>query len=78
MIFTLGQKSQLHESDVHTFIGMFSDTTATFTIDYPPAQGHELYVCKLTKKKFKLTFKVRMLDIPNAASTPQWPNVRYI
>jgi len=25
-----------------------------------------------------LTFKVRMLDISNAASTPQWPNVRYI
>jgi len=25
-----------------------------------------------------LTFKGRMLDIFNAACTPQWPNVRYI
>jgi hypothetical protein len=25
-----------------------------------------------------LTFKVRMLDISNAACHPQWPNVRYI
>ena len=25
-----------------------------------------------------LTFKGRMLDISNAACTPQWPNVRYI
>ena len=25
-----------------------------------------------------LTFNVRMLDISNAACTPQWPNVRYI
>jgi hypothetical protein len=29
---------------------MFSDTTATFTINYPPAQGNELYACELTKK----------------------------
>jgi hypothetical protein len=26
----------------------------------------------------KLTFQGRMLDISNAACTPQWPNVRYI
>jgi len=29
-------------------------------------------------ENIQLTFKVRMLDISNAASTPQWPNVRYI
>lgn len=48
-MFTVGRKSQLHESDVHTFIGMLSDTTTTFTINYPPAQRHEQCV-----KKFKL------------------------
>ena len=30
------------------------------------------------EKGVNLTFNIRMLDISNAACTPQWPNVSYI
>ena len=43
--------------------------------------GSRLYVCfqaKSTQTRVPLTFNTRMLDISNAACTPQWPNVRYI